>query len=106
MAAGDAALWQALQALGDPVRLRIVQMLRQREHCVCHLTEALRLSQGTVSHHVGVLKRAGLVQDRRDARWTYYRLAPASTGKLLTALQEALDATRIDPAPVDCCDRE
>ena len=50
----------ALKALADPVRLLIFQMLRQREQCVCHLTEATGLSQGTVSHHMGVLKKAGL----------------------------------------------
>src|SRR5674536_149413 len=68
-------LQSVLQALADPSRLRIVLMLREREQCVCHLTEALSLSQGTVSHHMSVLKRAGLVRDRRDSadgRWVYY----------------------------------
>ncbi len=70
----DAPVWAALTALADPVRLRIILMLREREQCVCHLTETLGLSQGTVSYHIGLLKRAGLVQDRRDlhdARWVY-----------------------------------
>jgi len=87
----DEVLWVALQALGDPVRLRIVRLLREREQCVCHLTEVLGLSQPTVSHHMGLLKRAGLVLDRRDARWTYYRLAPEAAPRLSAAIAELLD---------------
>ncbi len=52
-------------------------LLREREQCVCHLTEALDVKQSAVSHRTAVLKRAGLVVDRRDetdARWVYYSL--------------------------------
>ncbi len=103
----DAPVWAALTALADPVRLRIILMLREREQCVCHLTEALGLSQGTISYHMGLLKRAGLVQDRRDpcnARWVYYRLDPAGTAAFKTALGDILDATRADATPAACCD--
>ena len=94
----------ALQALADPSRLRILLMLREREQCVCHLTEGLGLSQGTVSHHMAVLKRAGLVRDRRDptdARWVYYSLDPSAreVGRLLADL---LDGSRADPVQADC----
>ena len=102
----DETLWTALQALADPVRLRIVRLLGERERCVCHLTESLGLSQGTVSHHVGVLKRAGLVSDRRDARWTYYRLDPEVTLRLRQSLVDLLDVTRVELTPADCRDRE
>ena len=102
----DEALWVALQALADPVRLHIVRLLRQREQCVCHLTETLALSQGTVSHHVGVLKRAGLILDRRDARWTYYRLDPEAALRLRESLAELLDTTKADSTPADCCGPE
>jgi len=102
----DAAVWTALTALADPVRLRIVLMLREREQCVCHLTEALGLSQGTVSYHMQLLKRGHLVQDRRDpydARWVYYRLDPVGVGAFETALQDILDASRADSTPAACC---
>ncbi len=104
-AVGD--LLPVLQALADPNRLRIVLMLRERERCVCHLTEALGLSQGTVSHHMSVLKRVGLVLDRRDeadARWVYYRLAP-SVSRLGGRLAELLDDSHADPALEDCMGR-
>lgn len=95
-------LWCALQALGDPVRLRIIQLLRRREQCVCHLTNLLGLSQGTVSYHVGVLKRVGLVEDRRDARWTYYRVVPEAVDSVRRYLDELLDVSQLDPTPNDC----
>lgn len=102
----DAALWAALSALADPVRLRIILLLRRQEQCVCHLTEALGLSQGTISYHMSTLKRAGLVRDRRDpydARWVYYRLDPAGLAALHAALTPLLDPTGIDPTPAECC---
>lgn len=103
----DAALGTALAALANPVRLRIILMLRERERCVCHLTDTLGLTQGTVSYHMGVLKQAGLIQDRRDpsdARWVYYRLNPTGTAAFQTALSTLLDVTQADPTPARCCD--
>ncbi|MCL5264181.1 MAG: metalloregulator ArsR/SmtB family transcription factor [Chloroflexi bacterium] len=105
----DAPVWAALTALADPVRLRIILMLREREQCVCHLTETLGLSQGTVSYHMGLLKRAGLVQDRRDlhdARWVYYKLDPVGVAAFQTTLRDILDTTRADATLAACCDSE
>jgi len=65
----------ALKALGHPVRLRIVAMLRGGELCVCQLTAVLDLAASTVSAHLTDLKRAGLVEDRKDGRWVLHRLA-------------------------------
>ena len=101
----EEGLWLALSALADPVRLRIVSRLVEREQCVCHLTAALGLSQGTVSHHMGVLKRAGLVRDRRDpddARWTYYALNEEGACYLKARLADLLDTGRTDPTPASC----
>lgn len=100
-------LLTALQALADPSRLRILELLREREQCVCHLTEILDLKQSTISHHMSVLKRAGLVADRRDAkdaRWIYYSLSPsaATIGREIARL---LDASGVDPTPADCSGR-
>jgi ArsR family transcriptional regulator, arsenate/arsenite/antimonite-responsive transcriptional repressor len=62
------------KALGDETRLRVVALLSHGELCVCHLQEALGLSQSNVSRHLGVLRAAGVVEDRRDGSWVYYRL--------------------------------
>ena len=65
---------EALAALADPTRLHIVALLRRRDHCVCHLVDELGLKQSLVSHHVGVLRRAGLITSyphASDRRWLY-----------------------------------
>jgi len=62
------------KALGDETRLRIVALLCHGELCVCHLQEALGLSQPAVSRHLAVLRAAGVVADRRERKWVYYRL--------------------------------
>lgn len=94
-----------LKALSDPTRLAMVLLLARREHCVCDLMTALRLPQSTCSHHLGVLKRAGLVRhrrDERDARWTYYRLAPETVTALQQHLATILDRQYFDPTPAHC----
>ena len=62
------------KALGDETRLRIVALLSHGELCVCHLEEALRLSQPKVSRHLATLRSAGVVEHRREGTWVYYRL--------------------------------
>jgi ArsR family transcriptional regulator, arsenate/arsenite/antimonite-responsive transcriptional repressor len=94
-------LWEALCALADPVRLRIVCLLRQREQCVCHLTSALELSQPTISHHMAILRRAGLVLDRHDASWTYYRLDPAASRSVSKSVASLLNSG-LDADPDQC----
>jgi ArsR family transcriptional regulator len=62
------------KALGDETRLRIVALLSHGELCVCHLHEALGLSQPNVSRQLAILRAAGIVEDRRDGKWVHYRL--------------------------------
>jgi ArsR family transcriptional regulator len=64
-----------LKALAHPVRLRILAMLRGGDLCLCQMTAVLDLAASTVSAHVGDLKRAGLVEERKDGRWVFHRLA-------------------------------
>jgi ArsR family transcriptional regulator, arsenate/arsenite/antimonite-responsive transcriptional repressor len=64
------------KALGDETRLRIVALLSHGELCVCHLEAALGLSQPRISRHLASLRAAGVVEDRRDGSWVYYRLVP------------------------------
>ena len=63
-----------LKAMGHPVRLRILAMLRHGELCVCQMTALLDLATLTVSAHLADLKRAGLVNERKHGRWVFYRL--------------------------------
>jgi ArsR family transcriptional regulator len=68
----------ALRALADPQRARIVELLAGEQLCVCHLTDELDLAQPVVSHHLKVLRDAGLVEGDRFRYWTYYRLVPGA----------------------------
>ncbi len=67
------------QALSDSSRVRVLMALRTGELCACQLIELLELSPSTVSRHMGVLRQAGLVQQRRNGRWTNYHLAGAGS---------------------------
>jgi ArsR family transcriptional regulator len=74
-------LAQVFRALGDPVRLRLVSLIGARdggEVCVCDLTSAFNLSQPTISHHLKVLREAGIVDSERRGTWVYYRLVPSA----------------------------
>lgn len=61
-------------ALADENRLRILLALRGGERCVCQITELLGLAPSTVSKHISLLHQAGLVEDRKQGRWVFYRL--------------------------------
>ncbi|WP_037857896.1 ArsR/SmtB family transcription factor [Streptomyces sp. NRRL S-340] len=82
-------LAKVFKALGDPVRLRLLSMIASRaggEICVCDLTPAFDLSQPTISHHLKLLKQAGLIASERRGTWVYYRLLPAMTDQLAAVL--------------------
>jgi ArsR family transcriptional regulator len=77
------------KALGDDTRLRIVALLSHGELCVCHVQDALGLSQPNASRQLAVLRNAGVVESRRDGTWTHYKLARQVDGlseRQLTAL--------------------
>ena len=91
-------LEQAFKALGDTTRLRIAHLLDgRREVCVCHVHEALGLSQPKVSRHLAQLRRAGLVDTRRQGKWIYYSLSAAGMSplvqRILAATTESLSGT-------------
>lgn len=66
----------ALKALAHPMRYGLIVLLAEGEKCVCDLVDEVGASQPLVSHHLAVLKKAGLVGDRHEATWTYYSLNP------------------------------
>lgn len=85
-------LVEALRALGDPTRLRIVRALRTSERCVRDLTEVEGLSQPLVSHHLRTLVNAGIVTSRRSHAYTLYALDPAGLARARSLIDELLDA--------------
>lgn len=63
------------KAVADPSRARILKLLEDGELCVCQITAVLDLAPATISRHLAALKTAGLLQQRREGKWVYYRLA-------------------------------
>ena len=81
------ALAAAFRALADPTRVAIINRLAAApEACVCDLTDAFELSQPTISHHLRILRDAGLVEAERRGTWAYYRLVPEAIDGLRGAL--------------------
>jgi ArsR family transcriptional regulator, arsenate/arsenite/antimonite-responsive transcriptional repressor len=75
------------KALADPTRVAIVNRLSGADAvCVCDLTAAFHLSQPTISHHLRILREAGLVESSRRGTWAYYRLVPEAVEALRGAL--------------------
>jgi ArsR family transcriptional regulator len=97
-------LTKLFRALGDETRLRIVALLSHGELCVCHIENALELSQPNVSRQLGILRAAGVVDARRNGTWMYYSLAPQEHDSVkamldrLVALFGAERAIRADHA--------
>jgi ArsR family transcriptional regulator len=92
-----AELSSILRVIADEKRLRILKLLTQQEMCVCDIVERLGLSQSLVSHHLGVLKQAGLVQDRRDAQWVYYSIDPDRLAELNAHYLVLFDVANLAP---------
>jgi ArsR family transcriptional regulator len=89
-------LAKVFKALGDPVRLRLMSMIASRgqggEVCVCELTPAFDLSQPTISHHLKLLRQAGLIDCERRGTWVYYWALPGVLDKLAAFLSTAQPA--------------
>jgi ArsR family transcriptional regulator, arsenate/arsenite/antimonite-responsive transcriptional repressor len=86
-AAADIAI--KLKALADPVRLRLFSMVASRaggEACVCDISEGFDVTQPTISHHLKVLKDAGLLTSERRASWVYYSVITEALKNLSTVL--------------------
>jgi ArsR family transcriptional regulator len=76
------------KALGDPIRLQLVDVLRKHagKVCVCELVPLFEVSQPTLSHHLKVLRQAGIVDSERQGLWAYYYVVPDALKELFTWL--------------------
>lgn len=79
-------LVDVLKSLSDETRLRILNLLYEKELCVCDIMETLQISQAKASRHLIYLKNAGLVKDRKRAQWVYYSLSVDNQIKFLDSL--------------------
>jgi len=102
------------RAFADPTRLRILNLLAEREVCVCDLCGVLNEIQPKVSRHLAYLRRAGLVEVRQDGKWKHYRVRRQATGlerTLINCVKSCLreidvlqeDLARLRSRPRACC---
>ncbi len=91
---------EALRAIAEPSRARVVALLSHGEHCVCDVGAALGVSTALVSHHLRVLRASGLLRERHAGRWVYYSLDLERVAQLRQALDQLL--TPSDAAATTC----
>lgn len=99
------SLSASLKALADPKRLALFELIVRGVQCNCDLGDALGVAPNLVSHHLGVLRDAGLIlaeRDPLDARWVYYSIDPRVLRKLGRRLSHLLDPGRIQPRRATC----
>jgi len=63
-----------MESLSDPIRINILELMMNGEICVCDIVKVTGLSQSKISYHIKILKDSGLINDRQEGRWVYYKL--------------------------------
>lgn len=99
------ALATYLKALAEPSRLRIFDLLMQGVQCNCELGDALQMAPNLISHHLSILRRAGLIvaeRDPVDARWIYYSVDRDALDALVTSFGSFFDPARIQTRRPNC----
>ena len=76
------------KALSDPRRVRIVKLLQGGEKCACELIEKMGMPQSTLSYHMKVLCRSGIVKRREEGKWTYYRVCPTGSKRAIEIIKK------------------
>lgn len=87
------------KAIGDSNRLQIVQMLSEGEKCGCKILEAFDITQPTLSHHMRILTECGLVDARKEGKWSYYSL----NCETLTAYKQFIESLSCSKNKGGCC---
>jgi len=74
---------EIFKAMSDPCRLAILRLLKEGELCVCEIMAALNRPQSSTSHHLSILKDAGLIKERKDGKWSLYRLSEGAVIEMM-----------------------
>lgn len=78
---------EIFKAMADPCRLKILSLLREGELCVCEIMVGVDRPQSSTSHHLSILKDAGLIKERKDGRWSRYRLSEGAVIEMLNLVK-------------------
>lgn len=95
---------KVFQALSDPNRLKIIEMLQSRERCACEILKDLNIVQSTLSHHMKILCDSGLVDSRRHGKWMHYSLSKEACEAAKNLLNEITRISDNYAAQTDCID--
>ena len=87
---------QLFAALADPTRLRLLNLMNGREVCVCYFVEILKQGQPKISRQLAYLRRAGIVQARREGKWMHYRIEPPADPRAASILDATLKSFATD----------
>lgn len=106
-----ASLVALFEALADPIRLRLINLIRSGEVCVCFFVEVLGEPQPKISRHLAYLRKNGIVEDRRDGKWMHYRMSSSLSDdarRILESMGVTFDSDPLfsrDRAALDrlCC---
>jgi ArsR family transcriptional regulator len=94
--AGPFDIVQLFAALADPTRLRLLNLMNGRKVCVCHFVEILKQGQPKISRHLAYLRRAGIVEARREGKWMHYRIEPPADTRAASILDVTLRSFETD----------
>ena len=83
-------------ALADPTRLRLLNLMNGREVCVCYFVEILKQGQPKISRHLAYLRRAGIVEARREGKWMHYRIELPEDARAASILDATLKSCETD----------
>lgn len=100
-----ASLNKQLKVLANPKRLQIIHLLMEGVHCNCELGEALDMAPNLISHHMGILRDAGLIEVERDivdGRWVYFSINVPALEDLNHQIGSFFDPNRIKPRRPNC----
>ncbi|WP_243136913.1 ArsR/SmtB family transcription factor [Alkaliphilus serpentinus] len=95
---------EVFKALGDEGRLKILSMLSQHELCACDIQDTLNLTQPTISHHMRILQKAGLVEVEKRGKWAFYTLNKDAFHGLQDYLKDIISPTDEENFPISKCD--
>jgi ArsR family transcriptional regulator len=87
---------QLFAAFADPTRLRLLNLMNGREVCVCYFVEILKQGQPKISRHLAYLRRAGIVEARREGKWMHYRIEPPADPRAASILDATLKSFEAD----------
>jgi ArsR family transcriptional regulator len=87
---------QLFAALADPTRLRLLNLMNGREVCVCYFVEILKQGQPKISRHLAYLRRAGIVEARREGKWMHYRIERPDDARAVSILDATLKSFETD----------